>query len=329
MRARAGLLLAWLPVVVAIVFAPQPARAHGMRSAYLELEEAAGGRVLARLLVTAPESRVAPRFPDGCDEVTRNVGSSNDDAPATTYVLACRGSLAGSVVGVDGLGPTITEAVVLVTFADGSTASHLLTRDASRWEIPAGGGARAALVGYARLGVAHILLGADHLLFLVLLVFTLERPRRVFLAETAFTVSHTASFAATALGALRVSSAAAEACIALSLVLVAADVGRARAVTSRSATSMAFVFGLVHGLGFAGGLREIGLPDRDAGWALAGFGLGVEAGQVAFLLAALVAFHFARRAVWRERAVRSAAYAIGGVASYWLIERVLVCVRAR
>jgi hypothetical protein len=309
------------------------ARAHGMRSAYLELHEIAPGRVVARFALTARAPGVTPRFPPHCAveadaRAPAAIATSPGDSPSITR-LACRAPLAGSRVTVDGLGPLITEASVLVLFADGSSASALLTSDAPSWEIAPAAGARATLGRYVSLGVSHILLGADHLLFLLLLVLTLGRVRGVLLAEAAFTVSHSLSFTATALGLVRVSPLAAEACIALSLLLVALDVGRSsRRMTDRAAASLAFVFGLVHGLGFAGGLREIGLPDDHAAWALAGFGCGVELGQLAFLGVALLAFHLVTRAGWRARVSELLARAIGGIASYWLIERVLACLHA-
>src|SRR5205809_535397 len=119
----------------------------------------------------------------------------------------------------------------------------------------------AVAVDYVRLGIAHILHGADHLLFLLALVLYVRRPRAVLVTETAFTLSHSLSFSAVALGWVHVFAPTAEACIALSLVLVALDVGRAHAErdAARQGAAIALVFGLVHGLGFAGALSEVGL----------------------------------------------------------------------
>ncbi len=193
----------------------------------------------------------------------------------------------------------------------------------------------AALAGsYVKPGVAHILTGYDHLLFLLSLVLLLRRPRAVLLAETAFTVSHSLSFTATALGLVHVSAPAAEAAIALSLVLVALDIGKRAhaALGARKGAAMAFVFGLVHGLGFAGGLSEIGLPDAHVSSALAGFAAGVELGQVAFLAVALGLLHLASRRLAAPRleiGARWGSVVIGGVASYWLVERTLVVLSSR
>lgn len=318
---RAARLFA-LAIAFATIVAARASAAHGVATAYLEITETAPGHALARLVTSIPVRDVEPIFPANCAVDARGDG---------VYVLACEGSLEGAIVGVDGLGGAIGEAAIHVRLAGGRTFAHLVRASDPRWRLPPEGiwhERLASLVEYARVGALHVLRGSDHLLFLLLLVLTLERVRAVLVAETAFTLSHTASFAATALGLVHVSSAAAEACIALSLVLIALDVGEpSRRPSDRAAALLAFAFGLVHGLGFAGGLREIGMPEEDAGAALAGFGLGVEVGQVAFLLIALAALGALRRARWYPRAALFAAYAVGGVASYWLIVRVVACVR--
>jgi HupE / UreJ protein len=145
------------------------------------------------------------------------------------------------------------------------------------------------------------------------------------LAETAFTLSHTLSFSASALGWVHVSATAAEACIAVSLVLVALDVGRPvrpRHAAPWKTAGLAFAFGLVHGLGFAGGLAEIGLPQAQVPAALAGFASGVEIGQVVFLVIAVSAVSLLGRAPRLARgAVTAGAYAVGGIGWFWLFER--------
>src|SRR5207248_4485665 len=140
-------------------------------------------------------------------------------------------------------------AVVDVRLFDGRMASHLLRAAAPSWRIPAREDGAGIASQYIALGVEHIATGADHVLFLLLLVLVLKRPRAVLLAESAFTLSHSLSFTATALGWIRVSPAAAEACIALSLLLVALDVERrgAEPIGAIKGAGMALVVGLVHG----------------------------------------------------------------------------------
>ncbi len=319
-----GLALVVASLVIAVIALwPAPARAHAMRSVLVEIDELQPGHAALHLRTSVPDAaRALDVEIPGC--------SLTLEADRSSGVATCEdGALAGRDVSVRGLGPVLGEAVVWIRYADATTASHVLTRDEPSWTLPV----RASTLGvarqYVRLGVVHILGGSDHLLFLFLLVLTLKEVRAVLLAETAFTLSHSISFTATALGWIRVSPLAAEACIALSLVLVALDVERPRrnrATPSRiGAAALAFLFGLVHGLGFAGGLSEIGLPERDVAAALVSFGAGVEIGQVAFLAVVLTAVHFARRLPSWRRIALAGAYASGAVSTSWLIERALAC----
>jgi hypothetical protein len=194
------------------------------------------------------------------------------------------------------------------------------------WAVPRTSRRAALLSDYARLGVLHIFGGVDHLLFLIALTLSVRKLRAVVLAESAFTASHTLTFTASALGWIHVAPAAAEACIAASLVLIALDAAegaqRGRLVPARRAAGLAFAFGLVHGLGFAGGLAEIGLPDRAIGWALGGFAIGVELGQIAFLALVFALLYFLARAPALRRVPLALAYAVGGAGVFLLFERI-------
>ncbi len=304
------------------------ANAHGMRTAYVEIVEQTPGRAVAHFRATI-DAPVKIRFPPECD--VESVAPTMSTNPlvhgGSTLVLQCKGSLAGREIGVEGLGTTITEAVVWVSRSDGATSSHLLTPAEATFRIPSQSRPLARLTEYVPLGMKHILAGADHLLFLLLLVFTLRRPKAVLWAETAFTLSHALSFSAAALGWIHVSKEAAEACIAASLLLLALDVERKGlpAPSTRAGASLALVFGLVHGLGFAGGLSELGMPSQDVGWALVGFAAGVEIGQVLFLVVALLISYLLSRSRFYFQTTFLVAYAAGGFAAFWFIERVIEC----
>jgi hypothetical protein len=311
---RIGLVATALAAAIA---APRPAAAHGMRSAYVELTQTAADRARVAIRGSLPVTGVALTAAAPCRVAT--------DATTGTE-LACPGALTDAALTVTGLGPVASEAVILLTFLDGTTATAVVTAGSPSWRIPgaADPGLLAVAARYLRLGIAHIATGADHLLFLLALVLCLRTLRAVMLAETAFTLSHTLSFSASALGWIRVSSTAAEACIAVSLVLVALDVGRpARdAPPAWKTAGLAFAFGLVHGLGFAGGLAEIGLPATAVPAALAGFAAGVELGQVAFLAIAVSLLALAGRAPRIARAaVQLGGYAVGGTGAFWLLQR--------
>ena len=318
-------LPAFVALLAVLLFA-SAAQAHGTRSVSVDVTEVTPGKAVVHLRSSTAADLVATRavFSAPC-----RAAPGEQDGDAVTMV-ECPGSLAGSRIAIEGLGPILSEAILVVSLHDGQQLSRVLTAVEPSFVLPAEQTRLAVARSYVRLGVVHILTGYDHLLFLLALVLLLRRPRAMLLAETAFTISHSLSFGATALGFVRVSPPAAEAAIALSLVLVALDIGRTPErgnASERQGALMAFAFGLVHGLGFAGGLREIGLPDVHVSLALAGFASGVEIGQVAFLVVPLLALHVASRCLAPSRVevgVRGGYLLIGGVASYWLIERTLV-----
>jgi hydrogenase/urease accessory protein HupE len=316
MRAATLLVLLAMPSVV---------HAHGMRTAYLELRESADGGVLGTWKVTVPAPGVVPRLGEGCTLI--------GDAPPSaageprTFAARCDGGLGGHRIVIDGLGPVLSEAVVRVLRADGAVLSHVATPDAPAWVVPAAQSWIGVAGDYVRLGVHHIMTGADHLLFLLALVLYVRRPRDVFVTESAFTISHSASYSATALGWVHVYAPAAEACIALSLVLVALDVGdpEAERRAAWQGPLIALVFGLVHGLGFAGALSEVGLPDHAVASALVGFGVGVEIGQVVFLVAVMLAIFALSGRVPQKSLALAGSYLVGITGTFWLFQRLWVC----
>lgn len=313
-------------VAIALAACPRGALAHGMRSAYLEVEELDGGRASLRLTSNLPATGLALLPPEGC--------RAEEGAPpdGSLLVVECPGGLAGRTLRIDGIGPLVSDVVVRATPRGGATSSHVLTAAQPEWRLPRESGSLSVLAEYARMGLAHIFTGWDHLLFLAALAVALKRLRAILVAETAFTASHTLTFTASSLGWVHVSSVAAEACIALSLVLIALDAAQtatapatasAPAQPLRRAAALAFAFGLVHGLGFAGGLAEIGLPDRAIGWALAGFAAGVELGQVAFLIAFVGGLALAARARRLSRLPLALAYAVGSAGAFLFFVRII------
>jgi len=213
--------LAVLLLVLLVTAFALPADAHGMRTAYLEIVEVQGGRATVHLRVTTPDPSLGLDAGGGCSLDGAGDAQSLFDR---AWLLDCPGGITGHALSIHGLGPVVSEVVVWTTFADGTTSSRIVQPGDPRFELRSSASGASVVREYVRLGVVHILTGWDHLLFLLLLVLLLRRARSVLFAETAFTLSHSLSFSATALGWIHVSSSAAEACIALSLVLLAADV---------------------------------------------------------------------------------------------------------
>jgi hydrogenase/urease accessory protein HupE len=202
-----------------------------------------------------------------------------------------------------------------------------------RFVVTASPGAFEVVKTYTTLGIEHILTGFDHLLFVLALVILVKDVRRLIATVTAFTLAHSLTLVAATLGWVHVPGPPVEAAIALSIVFVAAEIIRARqggpGLTQRYPWVVAFTFGLLHGLGFASALAEVGLPQLSIPAALLFFNVGVEIGQLMFIAAVLAVTSMGRWVVQRRILAfrpdwlsRIPPYAIGGIASYWVMERV-------
>ena len=180
---------------------------------------------------------------------------------------------------------------------------------------------------YTVLGVQHILSGIDHLMFVAGLLFLVGFRRRLIGTITAFTLAHSITLACSAFGWLTLRSPPVEASIALSIVLVASEALREKqTLAKRLPALVSFVFGLVHGLGFAGALKDIGLPQSHLPLALLSFNVGVEIGQLLMVTLAYGLVHLPWSQRWLGRARRPALYAIGSLAAYWSILRIAAIV---
>jgi hypothetical protein len=262
-----------------------------------------------------PREELSAQWPEGCTVDGQSLRCSSRG-------LVGRLSIAG-------VGQTHSVAFVRVDWLGGASRTYTLT--AAQPSVAFYGGpeeTRSALdiaTAYALLGVEHIAGGVDHLAFVAGLLFLVGFRRQLVATITAFTLAHSATLAANVLGWVNVRPASVEVCIALSIVLVASEALRAReTLTRRMPELVAFLFGLVHGAGFAGALREVGLPEQNFSLALFAFNVGVEAGQLlAVLLAYVLTGALARLRVPREVLRVPALYAIGVAAVYWSCERAL------
>ena len=309
--------------------------AHEVRPAYLALQETAPGEFAVLFKTPRLGERtlaLQPEFGAATQALTPVVTRTTPDALVREWTLAA-GGLRGTTVAIAGLETTMTDALVRIDFLDGTSFAARLTPAAPSAAIPAEQGALEVVRAYTQLGVEHILSGVDHLLFVLALLIVAGGGWRVVATVTAFTAAHSMTLALATLGVLRVPAGPVEACIALSIAFVAAEIvhgqrGEAPGLTARAPWAIAFAFGLLHGLGFAGALAAIGLPQGQVPLALFSFNLGVELGQLAFILAVLALVEAARRlpALAAPRASRWAAalppYAIGTIAMYWVVQRI-------
>jgi hydrogenase/urease accessory protein HupE len=320
--------------MLAVVLVAGGARAHPLAPALLELRELGGGRVEVRWRVSrwrAPGAELRPVLPDACRPLGEPALSLDAAAVVTHWTVACGpGGLVGRRLAVEGLDAAGTEAVVRLALGDGRTPQQLLRPGAAEWVVPPRPRPLDVARGYVVLGVRHILSGLDHLLFVFGLVLLVGGGRRLPGTITAFTAGHSVTLALAALGVVRVPVAPVELAIAASLFVLALDLGRPRARASafgRRPWAMAGAFGLLHGLGFAAALAEAGLPQGDIPLALASFNVGIELGQLAFVLALLATGRLlgplcARLPAWvLVPAQRASVQVMGGLAAFWCLER--------
>jgi hydrogenase/urease accessory protein HupE len=322
----------WLAAVIPLL-APLAgaALAHEVRPGFLELRETSPGEFATTWKVPALGAMrlaIEPAYPRFCRAIGEPVTSFVEDAFVQRGRLGCDRPLAGAEIIIRGLTATQTDVLVRIETADGETETGRVTPSRPAFLVPEQSGALAVLETYCRLGVEHILGGVDHLLFVLGLVLLVHDLRRLLWTVTAFTLAHSVALAAATLGWVNVPSAPVEAAIALSIVFLACELLREPADRSdlahRYPWVIAFAFGLLHGLGFAGALAEVGLPKGEIPLALFAFNLGVELGQLAFVAAVLAVGFVVLRLLSRRLVplvARAMAYGIGGIAAFWTIER--------
>ena len=317
-------------VALATLLSPLPSLGHEVRPAYLDLREDRPGEF--SVLWKTPmlgDLRLSlnPAFSGPVEALTPVATQRTGNAAVQTWRLRTE-SLRGQTLRIAGLEATITDALVRVSFLDGSTWIHRLTPQQSGTAVPSRPSAWGVAGTYLTLGVEHILMGIDHLLFVLALMLLTTGTWRLVKTVTAFTVAHSITLGLATLGIVDVPSKPVEAVIALSIVFVAAEIVQSRRGRAGLAAQMpwivAFTFGLLHGFGFAGALSEVGLPEAHIPVALLFFNLGVEAGQLLFVAAviALVAAARRMRMAWPRWAELTPPYAIGGLAMFWVIQRV-------
>ena len=308
-----------------------PAAADELRPGYLELtqQDAAHWRMVWKAPVLGGlAARARPQVPAFCRQSVPTARLEGAAVVADSQ-LTCSRELAGSRVGLAGLDGAFTDALLRAAPLGRPVQAARLTPAQPFATIAAVPDRWAVARSYFVLGVEHILTGYDHLLFVVALVLLLGRLGVVVRAATAFTAAHSLTLAGTTLGVIGLAQAPVEALIALSIVFLAVEIvkqdpARPR-LSERVPWVVAFGFGLIHGFGFAGALREIGLPEGDVPTALLTFNLGVEAGQLAIVavtLSAVAALSKYAPAMLR-RAKLGSSYAIGITASFWLIQRLV------
>ncbi len=306
--------------------------AHESRPAYLEINEtdqnmfditwrrpARGDMVLS----------LHPIFPKHCESPGQVANYFSSGAHISRWSLDCKEKgLVGHTLYIEGLTETITDVLVRIEFQDGINTTNIIKPNHAQLTVQGSPSTWQVIVDYFVLGVEHILGGIDHLLFVLCLLLIVKGNWLLVKTITAFTVAHSITLGLATLGFVTVPQAPVEAVIALSILFLAVELvkqqGGKSDLAMRAPWIVAFIFGLLHGFGFAGALSEVGLPQADIPLALLMFNVGVEAGQLLFISIVIIAMVLWKRFstiqfTWLPKTV---AYAIGGLSSYWVYSRI-------
>jgi hypothetical protein len=322
-------------LLLASLLAAVPALAHRLSPAFFGLTETAPNAFDVQWKVSISGGLAAvlePQIPAGCSLTEPVRTYVIDDIRLQHGAVSCADGLAGKAFTVNGLPDTQTDVLLRVDYLDGTASNQRLTPEAPEVTIPERSSALEVVRTYLVLGVEHILLGIDHLLFVLALLLLVNGVGRLVATVTAFTVAHSITLGAATLGFVRVPSAPVEAIIALSILFLASELARqqgaagdarAESLVRQFPWVVAFAFGLLHGFGFAGALSEVGVPQHAVPLALLFFNVGVEIGQLIFIVGVLGVAWLVRVSALRVPALwpRAVAYGVGSVAAFWFIER--------
>lgn len=302
-----------------------PAFAHKLAPSLLEIE-GEGDNVFSVLWRTPALSGAVspePRLPPSCSSIGERRQRAAGTSLELTWQVRCPQGLEGQDLQVLGLTASRTAALLKISLADGRQYSQLIRRDAQSFTVPAVPGTLQVVGQYFALGVEHILIGFDHLLFVTGLLLLATSGRQLLLTVTAFTLGHSVTLVLVSLGIIPQVAVWVELAIAATILYLAVELSYRSVGSNRARWPLIAGFGLIHGLGFASVLSELGLPQGEVVAGLVSFNVGIEIGQLLFVAVLAGAFALARR-ITAEAAplLRGAAvYTMGGMAVFWCLDR--------
>ncbi len=300
------------------------AHAHEVRPAYLQLTEVVEDQyhiLWKQPIVQNRRLPIDPVFPEACE--LADLAAPEVTSAALIYRWQTNCDLAKSTIHISGLTVTLTDVMVRLDRLNGDSNNYLLRPEGPTLDLT---DAVASTTSYLVIGVEHLVFGIDHVLFVVGLFLFIRSPLMLLKTITAFTVAHSLTLALSVLEVVSLEQGPIEAIIALSILFLARELVQEEAdrsaITNASPWIMAFIFGLLHGLGFAGALADIGLPEDSLWVALLLFNVGIELGQIAIIM--LLAAVFWVLSKYRENLTRITAWGMGSLAAFWTIDRTLV-----
>ena len=326
----------FIPVVLLIfcVGLPVMASAHESQPGLLEMRQLSANRyeVIWRAPIYYGKPHPAQlKLPEDWQTVGEPMVRQLPDSTLHRRVVDVQGgSINGSIIRFPGLEGTITDVFVRISRQDGSEASLVVRPPQPFAELRGERPWYVSSVEYLVLGFHHILMGIDHLLFLLGLLIVVSGRRMLIKTITAFTVAHSITLAIATLGYASVSGPPLNAAIALSILFLGPEIVRVwRGQTSFTIEHpwvVAFGFGLLHGFGFASGLSTVGMPKAEIPLALLMFNIGVEIGQIVFVALILLISRSLKVLAfrWPRWAEFVPGYTIGSLGAFWTIQRTLM-----
>ncbi|MDG1704942.1 MAG: HupE/UreJ family protein [Pseudomonadales bacterium] len=311
-----------------------PAKADEVRPAYLELRAGESHDsdeytvLWKQPVVENKRLPIDPVFPESCNLEETAPPELTGNALIKRWRAYC--DLSTATIEISGLRTSITDVLVRLIKADEAPENYIVRPSDPVLSL---GGQGADSIGYLMIGVEHLVGGIDHVLFVIGLVLFVHSPWMLLKTITAFTIAHSITLALSVMNVVSLAQAPVEAVIALSIVFLARELAqpeeRRSALTRTSPWLMAFIFGLLHGLGFAGALSEIGLPEDALFTSLLLFNLGIELGQILVVFALVFVLWLWRKvnqglSLRPDLVHRLAAYTMGSAAMYWTIDRTLI-----
>ena len=321
-----------LTLAICIVAVASGALADEFRPALLEITETEPGWYTVMWKV--PQSKgqplaIAPKFPEQMEPLgPPSTRKSQSEFIEKSLWRSGSDALVGGTIEIEGLTAVPIDVIVQIDLADGSEHSAILRPASPRYVVPDRATKWRVAASYWKIGTIHILEGQDHLLFVLALLLIVPNLWLLFKTITAFTVAHSVSLALATLGIVNMPGPPTEAVIALSILFLAVEIVHSRegrfTLTEKYPWIVALVFGLVHGLGFAGALAEVGLPQQEIPLALLMFNVGVETGQILFVCSVLLVFAAFKKVPlsWPRGSWRLLPYAIGSIAAFWIVQRI-------
>jgi len=321
----------WWVAALLLLSALSPAlQAHETRPAYLQIDETQPDNyaIVWRTPVSAGmRLPILLQLPKATKNVATPTTQELTDSLVERRSIRVEGGLGGQRIEFVGLQATITDVLVRVHLLDGRSWSTIV-RPSQAWiEIKPTQGRLGTAGTFIAQGIRHILFGADHLLFVLGLLLIVKDRWMLVKTVSAFTLAHSITLALATLGYARVPVAPLNAAIALSILFLGPEIVRIwrgqTSFTIRHPWVVAFAFGLLHGFGFASALTSAGLPHAELPLALLSFNVGVEIGQLAFVLLVLLLERAFRilQIHWPRWAAALPGYAVGCVGAFWSIQR--------